>query len=220
MVGIFENIGESFKFGFRECYGDGLKGFLRMLALFITFIIPIVCFIPAGIFLKIYRGEKPDFTNAAQSFIRGLLAFVVGILYMLIPIILLAIFVAIGLVPEVAGGDAGAIIGVLIQSIGVIIAVIAAVILGFVAVPAEVNFARNGFAAAFKFSEIFGMISKAGFAKYILSYIVWCIILAIIVGILGFIGTNVAVLGGIISLLVTIPVAFFGIKFWANVFAA
>ena len=102
MVGIFENIGDSLKFGFRECYGDGFKGFLRMLALLITSIIPIVFFIPMGIFLKVFRGEKPDFTNAGQSFVRGLLSFVIAILYMLIPIILFAIFGGIGLIPASA----------------------------------------------------------------------------------------------------------------------
>lgn len=219
MVGIFENIGDSLKFGFRECYGDGFKGFLRMLALLITSIIPIVFFIPMGIFLKVYRGEKPDFTNAGQAFIRGLLYFVVLILYMLIPLILFAIFGGLGVIPTVTGGDIGAVFGGLLASAGIVIAIIAAVILGFVAVPAEINFARNGFAAAFKFSEIFGMISKAGFAKYILSYIV-LIIVAIIIGlILGFL-CAIPVLGIIITILVTIPLTLFMYKYWANIFAA
>ena len=219
MVGIFENIGDSLKFGFRECYGDGFKGFLRMLALLITCIIPIVFFIPMGIFLKVFRGEKPDFTNAGQSFVRGLLSFVIAILYMLIPIILFAIFGGIGLIPAIFGGEAGEIGGMLIGSVGVVVGVIAAVILGFVAVPAEVNFARNGFAAAFKFSEIFGMISKAGFAKYILSYIV-LIIVAIILGVILGLIAGIPVVGLIVVLLVTIPITFFEYKYWANVFAA
>ena len=215
MVGIFENIGDSLKFGFRECYGDGFKGFLRMLALLITSIIPIVFFIPMGIFLKVYRGEKPDFTNAGQSFIRGLLCFVIAIIYMLIPLILFAIFGGLGVIPTVTGGDIGAVFGGLLASAGIIIAIIAAVILGFVAIPAEINFARNGFAAAFKFSEIFGMISKAGFAKYILSYIV-LIIVSFIFGLL----CAIPVVGIIISILVTIPLTFFMYKYWANIFAA
>lgn len=215
MVGIFENIGDSLKFGFRECYGDGFKGFLRMLGLLITCCIPIVFFIPMGIFLKVFRGEKPDFTNAGQSFIRGLLCFVIAILYMLIPFILFAIFGGLGAIPAVTGGDSGAVFGVLLGSVGLIIAIIAAVILGFVAIPAEINFARNGFAAAFKFSEIFDMISKAGFAKYILSYIV-LIIVSFIFGLI----CAIPVVGFIIAILVTIPFTFFMYKYWANIFAA
>ena len=219
MVGIFENIGDSLKFGFRECYGDGFKGFLRMLGLLITCCIPIVFFIPMGIFLKVYRGEKPDFTGAGQSFIRGLLYFVVAIIYMLIPLILFAIFGGLGAIPALTGGDVGAVFGMLLGSLGLIIAVIAAVILGLVAIPAEINFARNGFAAAFKFSEIFGMISKAGFAKYILSYIVLIIVSVIIGLVLGLI-LNIPVAGIIITILVTIPLTFFLYKYWANIFAA
>ncbi|HJJ31604.1 MAG TPA: DUF4013 domain-containing protein, partial [Methanocorpusculum sp.] len=214
MVGIFENVGASFKFGFRECYGDGFKGFLRMLALFITCIIPIVFFIPMGIFLKVFRGEKPDFTGAGKSFIRGLLSFVIALIYMLIPIILFAIFGGLALIPAMAGGNAGEIGAAILGSIGIIVAIIAAVILGFVAVPAEVNFARNGFGAAFRFSEIFGMISKAGFGKYILSYIVLIIITLIIYFILSLICV-IPVIGIIILILVTIPLALFEYKFWA-----
>ena len=91
MVGLIQNVGESFKFGFGQCYHDGIKGFLRMLALVVLNIIPIARFISDGIFLKVFKGEKPDFTHAGQSFIRGLLFFVVAILYFLIPAILLTI---------------------------------------------------------------------------------------------------------------------------------
>ncbi|HJJ58327.1 MAG TPA: DUF4013 domain-containing protein [Methanocorpusculum sp.] len=219
MVGLIQNVGESLKFGFAQCYGDGFKGFLRMLALLVLSIIPIAFFIPMGIFLKVFKGEKPDFTNAGQSFIRGLLFFIIALIYMLIPIILLAIFGGLGLIPALFGGDIGAVAGAAIGSVGIIIALIAAVLLLIVSIPAEINFARNGFAAAFKFSEIFGMIAKAGVAKYILSYIILIIVDIIIAVILGLL-LNIPVAGVIIAILVAIPLTLFEYRYWANRFEA
>ena len=219
MVGLIQNVGESLKYGFAQCYTDGIKGFLRMLALLVLSIIPIAFFIPMGIFLKVFKGEKPDFTNAGQSFIRGLLFFIIALIYMLIPIILLAIFGGLGLIPALFGGDIGAVAGAATGSVGIIIALIAAVLLLIVAIPAEINFARNGFAAAFKFSEIFGMIAKAGVAKYILSYIILIIVDIIIAVILGLL-LNIPVAGVIIAILVAIPLTLFGYRYWANRFEA
>lgn len=219
MVGLIQNVGESLKYGFAQCYTDGIKGFLRMLALLVLSIIPIAFIIPMGIFLKVFKGEKPDFTNAGQSFIRGLLFFIIALIYMLIPIILLAIFGGLGLIPALFGGDIGAVAGAAIGCVGIIIALIAAVLLLIVAIPAEINFARNGFAAAFKFSEIFGMIAKAGVAKYILSYIILIIVGIIIAVILGLL-LNIPVAGVIIAILVAIPLTLFEYRYWANRFEA
>ncbi len=223
MVGLIQNVGESFKFGFGQCYHDGIKGFLRMLAILVLCIIPIAFFIPMGIFLKVFRGEKPDFTNAGQSFIRGLLFFVVAIIYMIIPIILLCIFGGIGLIPALLGGDIGAVAGAAIGSIGILIALIVAVVFLIIAIPAEINYARNGFAAAFKFSEIFGMIAKAGVAKYILSYIIYIIVMILIGVIYGlFLACPSAgfAIGIILMILTAVPVSFFQYRFWANRFEA
>ena len=223
MVGLIQNVGESFKFGFGQCYHDGIKGFLRMLALFVLCFIPIAFFIPMGIFLKVFKGEKPDFTNAGQSFVRGLLFFVVALIYMIIPIILLAIFGGFAVIPALFAGDIGAVFAVLIGGIGVIIALIVAVLFLIIAIPAEINYARNGFAAAFKFTEIFGMIAKAGVAKYILSYIIYIIVMILIEVIYGlFLACPSAgfVIGIILMILTVVPVSFFQYRYWANRFEA
>ena len=223
MVGLIQNVGESLKFGFGQCYGDGFKGFLRMLAIFVLCIIPIIFFIPMGMFLKIFKGEKPDFTNAGQSFIRGLLFFVVALIYMIIPIILLCIFGGIGAIPAVLGGDIGTAIGLAIGSVGAVIAIIVAIVFLLIAIPAEINYARNGFAAAFKFSEILGMIAKAGVAKYILSYIIYLIVMIIVGLIIGLIFSIPAagtVIGIIVAILITVPITFFQYRYWANRFEA
>ncbi|HJJ38883.1 MAG TPA: DUF4013 domain-containing protein [Methanocorpusculum sp.] len=249
MSNVFGNLLSSIKFGFCECYGDGFKGFLRMLALLITFCIPIVFFIPVGVIMKILRGEKPDFTNAGQSFIRGLLFVVIALIYMLIPILLFAIFGGADLILKMTGDEIGVlfsgIVGigsvgwfsmipamvstdtiVLLESIagnvGLIVSIVVAVLLGLVLVPAEINFVRNGFSAAFKFSEIFGMISKVGFVNYIFSYIdiiVFCIIVTVILSLIDKIPFVGYIAGFIALVIVTIPVTFCEYKFWANLFA-
>ena len=223
MVGLIQNVGDSLKFGFAQCYGDGFKGFLRMLAMLVLWIIPIVDFIPMGMFLKIFKGEKPDFTNAGQSFIRGLLFFVVSLIYMLIPIILLSIFGGFAVIPAIFAGEVGAAIAILVGGIGAIIALIVAIVFGLIWIPAQINYARNGFAAAFKFSDILGMISRAGVAKYILSYLIYLVVMIIvglIIGLIFSIPGAGTIIGIIVLILVTVPLIFFYYKYWANRFEA
>ena len=71
-IGLIDNVGDSFKFAFDHT----AKKFLRWIGLSIVFWIPIVQFLAIGIFMKVYRGEEPDFTNAGKSFIQGLLMFI------------------------------------------------------------------------------------------------------------------------------------------------
>ena len=64
-----------------------------------------------------------------------------------------------------------------ISVIGVIVGIVLAVILGLFMIPVQVNFARKqSFGAAFAFGEIFGMIGKLGLAKFILSWILYFVI--------------------------------------------
>ncbi len=84
--------------------------------------------------------------------------------------------------------------------------------------PAEINFARKqSFGAAFKFGEIFGMIGKLGWGKYIFSIILIYIISLIFGFVVGLVEA-IPVLGAIISFL-AIPFAiFFELKYYANLF--
>ena len=82
-VGLIENVGKSFGYA----VDNTLKKILRWIGLTIVMCIPIVNFIAMGLFLKVFRGEEPDFSNAGKSFIQGLLLFIISIIYMIIPII-------------------------------------------------------------------------------------------------------------------------------------
>ncbi len=67
--------------------------------------------------------------------------------------------------------------------------------------------------AAFKFGEIFGMIGKAGWLKYIISII----LLAIIFGIIGLLGM-IPFIGWLIMLIIYPFLIVWAAKFYANLF--
>lgn len=215
-VGLIENVGKSFGYA----VDNTLKKILRWIGLTIVMCIPIVNFIAMGLFLKVFRGEEPDFSNAGKSFIQGLLLFIISIIYMIIPIIAFVILGGASIItaiiaPEAAtdailAGGAG---------LGIIALFVLAIIFGLIMLPAEINFARKqSFGAAFKFGEIFGMIGKLGWGKYILSIILINII-SLIFGLVAVgLVAAIPVLGAIISFL-AIPFAiFFELKYYANLF--
>lgn len=84
--------------------------------------------------------------------------------------------------------------------------------------PAEINFARKqSFGAAFKFGEIFGMIGKLGWGKYILSIILIYIISLIFGFVVGLVAA-IPLIGAIISFLAVPFAIFFELKYYANLF--
>ena len=119
-IGLFENVGNSLQFAF----DNTAKKLLRWIGLSVVFYVPILQFLAIGIFMKVYRGEEPDFSNAGKSFIQGLLLFIAQLVYALIPcliIILSALFSA----SESLGA---------ITVVGLIVGIVLAVILGFICV--------------------------------------------------------------------------------------
>lgn len=197
-IGLGENIGKSFGFAFENT----VKHIGRWLGMTILLLIPIVNFIVVGMFLKVFRNEEPDFSNAGKSFVQGLLATIISIIYCIVPTIIIVVCSLLGTV--------GAVIGLVV---GIILYIIIAIIL----IPAFVNFARNGFGAAFKFGELFGMIGKLGVGKYILAIILLALVGFVIGIVLGLIGL-IPVLGWIVLLLATPILSLFEVKYWANLF--
>jgi len=206
-IGIGENLTGSF--GYAK---DKLMGSIgNWILLIILTIIPIVNFIAMGTYLKVYRGEDPKVEHIGKSFIDGLLALIIAFLYMLIPSIIVGILGGGSLIAAAASGSPEAVFGV---GAGVIaLAIILYLLFALVMTPAIVNFARKGFGAAFHFGEIFGMISKAGWLKYILSII----LLAIIFGIIGLLGM-IPFIGWLIMLIIYPFLIVWAAKFYANLF--
>jgi hypothetical protein len=85
--------------------------------------------------------------------------------------------------------------------------------------PAEINFARKqSFGAAFNFGEIFGMIGKLGWSKYILSIILIYIISLVFRFVVVLVVAGNPVIGLIIGLLAIPFEVFFECKYYANLF--
>lgn len=206
-IGIGDNLTGSFGYAKDKLVGN----IVNWILLIILTIIPIVNWIAAGTYLKVYRGEDPKVENIGKSFIDGLLAFIIAFLYMLIPTIIVGIIGGGTLVGAISSGSFAAAAGV---GAGVIVlAIILYLLFALVMIPAIINFARKGFGAAFRFSEIFGMISKAGWLKYIISII----LLAIIFSIIGLLGM-IPFVGWLIMLIISPFIIIWAAKFYANLF--
>jgi len=158
-----------------------------------------------------------------KSFVDGLLALIISILYMLIPSIL-AILLGVGslIVSSVVSGPAGsmgglAMGGAIAANIGfIILCIVAYILFSLLLIPALVNFARKGFGAAFSFGTLFDMISKAGWLKYILSIILIWIIFSVIIFICMLLSIIII---GIILLIFIMPFLYcWGAKYFANLF--
>ena len=204
-IGIGENLTGSFGFAKDKLVGS----IVNWILLIILTIIPIVNFIAMGTYLKVYRGEDPKVEHIGKSFVDGLLALIIAIIYMLIPLIVTSIVFAASMGSMMADPFAG----LAAAGIGGIICLILFILFALFMIPAMINFARKGFGAAFKFGEIFGMIGKAGWLKYIISII----LLAIIFGIIGLLGM-IPFIGWLIMLIIYPFLIVWAAKFWANLF--
>jgi len=226
MVGLFSNAMSSLGFGF----SNNFKHILRWILLTIILCIPILNFMAIGIFLKVYRNEETDFSHAGRAWLQGLGLFVITLIYSIIVIIIGAILSAAtglgfgNLGAFISGNDSVALSTAAIAALVVLI--LLEIFFALFMVPATINFARTGkFGAAFHFSEIFGMIKKLGWGKYILAWIVIIIvsvILAIIIGLVIGILNIIPVVGTIIAVIITlllIPIiTMFELKYFGTLF--
>ncbi|ABN07115.1 hypothetical protein Mlab_0945 [Methanocorpusculum labreanum Z] len=224
-IGIGENLTASFGFT-KEKLGGNIGTWL---ILSILNIIPIVNWIVYGAYVKVLRGGDPDLNNMGKSFVDGLLALIIGLIYMIIPIILI-VLVSVGMftvssvatiTPMSSMSPMSQVMPVVTTGAGfalmfglIILCIIVAFLFALFAKPAVVNFARNGFGAAFRFGEIFRMISKAGWLKYILSLILfWFIFGAIILVCL-----MIPIIGWILLIFIMPFLYCWGSKYLANLF--
>ena len=205
-IGIGENLTGSF--GYAK---DKLMGSIgNWILLIILTIIPIVNFIAMGTYLKVYRGEDPKVEHIGKSFVDGLLALIIAIIYMLIPLIVTSIVFAASMGSMMADPFAG----LAAAGIGGIICLILFILFALVMTPAIVNFARKGFCAAFRIGELVRMIGKAGLLKYIVSLILLWIIFCVIV----FICMLIPIIGWIVLIFALPFLYFWASKYLANLF--
>lgn len=184
--------------------------------LFIISFLIIPVFLVMGYVFRVLKAslagldELPEFDEWGEMFIDGIKIFVVEFVYFIIPaiVILLGTWGAITSMIATQGvGSVAAPTALLGLSGGaLVVGIILAIIFGLVAVIAIANMAYyNGeLGAAFRFSEILGIISQIGWVNYIIWYIVMMVI-GFIGGIIASILNIIPLIGFVIAVLVVYP---------------
>jgi hypothetical protein len=141
--------------------------------------------------------KLPPFDDLISMFVDGLKVFLVKFVYLIIPILIFALF------SLVSGGLSGLNKGVGngIMTIGIIISIILAIILYFLSIMAVANMvAENGsIKDAFNFKGIFQIITNIGWLRYVGFYLGLIIIMIVISAVIGFIITMAWILLGVIG---------------------
>ena len=215
-IGIGENVRKSFDYAKNRLFGNGVD----WLILIILGIIPVIGWVlMLGFVARVYRGGEAKLGEWIKMLIDGILLWIIGIIYSIVPFIVLVIFGGAALLNPFVLMDPTAaetaFAGIII--IGLLIALIVSIIFGLFVSIASVRFAKEEcLGAAFQLGEIINIIGKIGWIHYILSVIV----LAIIFAVIGFIcGLLTIILIGIILLLILMPLLLiWSARFVANLY--
>jgi len=185
----------------------------ELIVMIIINIIPIVNFIFLGYCSKILKegpakDEPPKFENFGELFGNGLKIFIVGLLWALLPIIILVLAFALAAPWYWIGGGLGfARLGVTLI-IAILIALLAGICVGIFGVIGVLLTAKTGeIAKGFSFQQIMAVINSVGFANHV----IWVVVAAIIVFIVGLLGT-VPLIGWLIALVVSPLLATFLVR--------
>jgi hypothetical protein len=183
-----------------------------LLILIVLSIIPIVDFIALGYYARIVRDSPssksaPKLERYGDMFVEGLKIFIVGIIWLII----IGIIAAIIAIPFVAAAVFSSISNPMsffssgwIFALGAlaIIFAIVAFLLGIFAFMGVIHMVKtNSFGKAFAFVEIYKMIGKIGWIRYLASFVVFFIVLAIVGALNGSLGPIGWVVGAVLSVL-------------------
>lgn len=156
--------------------------------------------------------EPPAFDDWGTLLIDGLQAWVISLIYFLIPLLVFGVTVGGSIVAIATGTDAGAAIGAGSMVVGLGVASILSIAFGYVAVVAIVNFAREGrFGAAFDFT----LIKRVAFEReYATAWVV-----SVVVLVLASFVTAIPLLGWLLAPFVGFYAAVVAANLWAGGFA-
>ena len=200
------NLGDNFRDSFeyaKKLFSDAV----RLIILIVLSIIPIVEWIVLGYMARVLKeapgqGTPPKLENYGRLFVDGAKVFFATFLYMLIPIILIAVgavgtfanltsFQSPMVVPALLIGGAG----VIILLVGIVIAIPLLIILA----AGLAHMVKTGkFGNAFAFGEIFRIIRGIGWGKYLSWIVITVVGGAVLFGILSII----PVIGGLLAAIV------------------
>lgn len=171
-------------------------------------IVPIVNFLSSGYNLKVMKNgiegksEMPEWEDWSGLFIRGLIAFIISLVYLIIPIIVLLISVGgiiFAVLSAAISGDMSMAIGAIGGAVGgILIGLVLMLILGFL-IPMALGMyiKEDSIGAAFRFTEVLSRI-RSVFGDYLTVYIV-LIVLWFILGLFGsvpILGIFIIIFGG------------------------
>jgi hypothetical protein len=187
-------------------------------------IIPIVNLLSSGYNLKVMKNgiegksEMPEWGNWSDLFIKGLIAFVISLVYLIIPIIVLLISlggIIFAVLSAAISGDMSMAIGAISGAIGgILIGLALMIILGFL-IPMALGMyiKEENIGAAFRFTEVLSRI-RSVFGDYLTVYIV-LIILWIILGLF----SAIPILGIFIMIFGGFYIAVVGANMFGKVYA-
>lgn len=215
MLDLGKNLSDSFQYA-QKLFSD----LGRLLILVILSIIPILNFIVIGYAAKVASespegNAPPPLTGYGSLFVDGLKVIIVGIIYMIIPSILIVPsiigFISIPMIPTVSGPFVGGI-----ALIALIVGIILAILVSIIFYMGLMNMIKkNDFGKAFAFGEILETIRNVGWGMYIL----WIIALVIIGAVVGLI-SSIPIVGWLISLIIFPAVSVFMFRSAALVYSA
>jgi hypothetical protein len=207
-VNLTQNLNNSFEFAKRLLSDGG-----RLIILIVLDIIPIVNWIVVGYAARVLRESPgtetpPKLERYGEMFVDGAKVFSASVIYMLIPIILIAtggvsLFASMlpiesrMAVPAVMVGGGGAIL----LSVGVLLGILMLLLL---AVGMAHMLKTGKFGKAFAFGEISGIIGRVGWARYLGWIVVVVFISVIIAGVAGLIPYVGWVISAVISPLLSV----------------
>jgi hypothetical protein len=152
-------------------------------------IIPIVNFISFGYEFKVMKNSinlkpgMPEWKGFTDLFVKGIIVFVIALLYMIIPLIIFGAIAGFSTLSYAMGGFANPYSVILTILPALFIGGILILIVGFILPMAIAMYAKSdNFGDSFKFGEILNRI-KSIFGEYLVSYII-IVILGFILGLL------------------------------------
>jgi Protein of unknown function (DUF4013) len=170
--------------------------------------IPIINFLSSGYNLKVMKEaienkpEMPQWEDWGNFFVRGLIAFIISLIYLIIPIIVLLVSLgsmAFAVISAAVSHDKSFALGAIGGAMGgILISLVLMIIFGFLIPMALAMYVKeDNMSAAFRLGELLSRI-KSVFGEYLTVYIV-LIVLSFVLGLFGavpLLGFFIIIFGG------------------------
>lgn len=161
--------------------------------------------------------EPPVFDAWGELLVDGVQAWLIGLVYMVIPLVVVGLTVGGSIAAMATGSDAGVAAGLATLLAGLLVSFVLALLFGYLAVAAVVNFAREGrFGAGFDVDVIRKVAFSRDFAIAWLTAAAVFLAAGIVAGVLNVI----PILGFVLGAFLTFFVAVVAANIWADGFAS